>query len=257
MNLIVSSNVIQRPVGRSSSNHALQRTAAPLFRSDARCNLDARFTSHLASRRLSLSLGRSASSRVSRIGRIGFRPSARRSGQFRRSCSSGTHRHSGADTSRSVCGSRESFCFCPFDFAEDVRDLVFVFRGSADFLNHFQSRCVTMVGFREYDGRRTRRWRRRHFSIQFVHKVTGSPRPQAAAPQLGRYAASSCVRCCRSRKRKCRLGVPEHIPCVLLASLWLFCRCACFQISRQPHNNRMQVTAPSHLFRVRAFSWAR
>jgi len=37
-------------------NHALQRTDAPLFRSDARRNLDARFTSHLASRRLSLSL---------------------------------------------------------------------------------------------------------------------------------------------------------------------------------------------------------
>ena len=40
------------------SNHALQRTAAPLFRSVARRNLDARFTRHLASRRLSLSLGR-------------------------------------------------------------------------------------------------------------------------------------------------------------------------------------------------------
>lgn len=40
------------------ANHALQRTAAPLFRSDARRNLDARFTLHLACRRLSLSLGR-------------------------------------------------------------------------------------------------------------------------------------------------------------------------------------------------------
>jgi hypothetical protein len=42
------------------SNHALQRTAAPLFLSDAHRDLDARFTSHLASRRLSLNLGRSA-----------------------------------------------------------------------------------------------------------------------------------------------------------------------------------------------------
>ena len=42
------------------SNHALQRTAAPLFRPIARRGLDARFTSHLASRRLSLSLGRYA-----------------------------------------------------------------------------------------------------------------------------------------------------------------------------------------------------
>ena len=39
-------------------NKALQRTAAPLFRSDVRRNLDARFTSHLASRRLSLSFCR-------------------------------------------------------------------------------------------------------------------------------------------------------------------------------------------------------
>lgn len=35
---------------------------------------------------------------------IGLRSSARRSGQTRRSCSNGTHRHSGVDTSRSVCG---------------------------------------------------------------------------------------------------------------------------------------------------------
>jgi len=43
---------------KTTANHALQRTAAPLLRSERGGNSDAPRALHLPSRRLSLSLGR-------------------------------------------------------------------------------------------------------------------------------------------------------------------------------------------------------